>query len=32
MYLDTNFYSTNKVDVPHYKLLAIDGDTEYESE
>ena len=32
MYLDTNFYSTNKVDVPHYKLLAIDGNTEYESE
>lgn len=32
MYLDTNFYSTNKLDVPHYKLLAIDGDKEYESE
>lgn len=32
MYLDTNFYSTNKLDVPHYKLLAIDGDNEYESE
>lgn len=32
VYLDTNFYSTNKLDVPHYKLLALDGDNEYESE
>lgn len=32
IYLDTNFYSTNKLDVPHYKILAIEGDNEYESE
>lgn len=32
IFLDTNFYSTNKVDVPHYKILAILGQEEFESE
>lgn len=32
IYLDTDFYSTNKLDVPHYRLLAIYNDKEYESE
>lgn len=32
IFLDTDFYSVNKYDTPHYKLLAILGDKEYESE
>lgn len=32
IFMDTSFYSTNKTDVPHYKLLAIQDKQEYESE
>lgn len=32
VYLDTDFYSSNKIDVPHYRILAIHGGKEYESD
>lgn len=32
IFIDTDFYSTNKVDVPHYKLLAIKDDKEFASD